>query len=167
MTTAPREPAAGCRVGLGATRCLGLHARRTCRDAGVAWGGMRGVRCARERCGSLGEPPVPRAGPPRRAAAACAACAAASLCCCMPLARLALDALFYPASFTLLSWPPRYEGLMLNDVPHNKGVLVFGNGLGGGIQKADRGDRYEGASCCAVVMLRCGHAALWSCCAVL
>lgn len=33
---------------------------------------------------------------------------------------------------------------MLNDVPHNKGVLVFGNGLGGGIQKADRGDRYEG-----------------------
>ena len=30
---------------------------------------------------------------------------------------------------------------MMNDVPHNKGVLVFGNGLGGGIQKADRGDR--------------------------
>lgn len=27
------------------------------------------------------------------------------------------------------------------DVPHNKGVLVFGNGLGGGIQKADRGDK--------------------------
>lgn len=40
--------------------------------------------------------------------------------------------------------PRSYEGLMLNDVPHNKGVLVFGNGLGGGIQKADRGDRYEG-----------------------
>ncbi|EFN51473.1 hypothetical protein CHLNCDRAFT_140223 [Chlorella variabilis] len=37
-----------------------------------------------------------------------------------------------------------YEGLMLNSIPHNKGVLVFGNGLGGGIQKADRGDRYEG-----------------------
>jgi hypothetical protein len=33
---------------------------------------------------------------------------------------------------------------MLNAVPHNKGVLVFGNGLGGGIQKAERGDRYEG-----------------------
>ncbi|KAL4854759.1 Phosphatidylinositol 4-phosphate 5-kinase 8 [Chlorella vulgaris] len=37
-----------------------------------------------------------------------------------------------------------YEGLMLNNIPHNKGILVFGNGLGGGIQKADRGDRYEG-----------------------
>lgn len=33
---------------------------------------------------------------------------------------------------------------MLNDIPHNKGVLTLGNGLGGGIQKADRGDRYEG-----------------------
>jgi len=30
---------------------------------------------------------------------------------------------------------------MLEDTPHGKGVLVFGNGLGGGIQKADRGDR--------------------------
>lgn len=30
---------------------------------------------------------------------------------------------------------------MLNDVPHNKGVLVLGNGLGGGLQRADRGDR--------------------------
>ena len=30
---------------------------------------------------------------------------------------------------------------MMNDVPHNKGVLVLGNGLGGGIQKADRGDK--------------------------
>ena len=39
---------------------------------------------------------------------------------------------------------PSYEGLMLNSIPHNKGVLVMGNGLGGGIQKADRGDRYEG-----------------------
>eukprot|EP00887_Chlorella_sp_A99_P002543 scaffold6.g2543.t1 len=37
-----------------------------------------------------------------------------------------------------------YEGLMMNDVPHGKGVLVFGNGLGGGIQKADRADKYEG-----------------------
>lgn len=33
---------------------------------------------------------------------------------------------------------------MLNDIPHNKGVLVFGNGLGGGIQNAKRADRYEG-----------------------
>ncbi len=30
---------------------------------------------------------------------------------------------------------------MMNDVPHNKGVLILGNGLGGGIQKADRGDK--------------------------
>ena len=30
---------------------------------------------------------------------------------------------------------------MMNDVPHGKGVLVFGNGLGGGIQKAGRADR--------------------------
>ena len=33
---------------------------------------------------------------------------------------------------------------MLNDVPHNKGTIVFGNGLGGGIQKAERADKYEG-----------------------
>lgn len=38
---------------------------------------------------------------------------------------------------------------MLNNVPHNKGVLVFGNGLGGGIQKANRGDRCGKG--------RCGH----------
>jgi hypothetical protein len=37
-----------------------------------------------------------------------------------------------------------YEGLMLNNIPHNKGVLILGNGLGGGIQKAESGDRYEG-----------------------
>lgn len=37
-----------------------------------------------------------------------------------------------------------YEGLMRNDVPHNKGVMVLGNGLGGGLQKGARGDRYEG-----------------------
>lgn len=30
---------------------------------------------------------------------------------------------------------------MREDIPHGKGVLVFGNGLGGGIQQADRGDR--------------------------
>ena len=30
---------------------------------------------------------------------------------------------------------------MREDIPHGKGVLVFGNGLGGGIQRADRGDR--------------------------
>ena len=33
---------------------------------------------------------------------------------------------------------------MLVDTPHNKGVLVFGNGLGGGRQRAARGDRYAG-----------------------
>ncbi|KAK9803569.1 hypothetical protein WJX72_000735 [[Myrmecia] bisecta] len=37
-----------------------------------------------------------------------------------------------------------YEGLMKSNTPHGKGVLVFGNGLGGGIQHADRGDKYEG-----------------------
>jgi hypothetical protein len=47
-------------------------------------------------------------------------------------------------SCVLLRATRSYEGLMLNNIPHNKGILVFGNGLGGGIQKADRGDRYEG-----------------------
>jgi hypothetical protein len=37
-----------------------------------------------------------------------------------------------------------YEGLMMLDVPHNKGTIVFGNGFGGGIQRAERGDKYEG-----------------------
>lgn len=35
---------------------------------------------------------------------------------------------------------------MREDIPHGKGVLVFGNGLGGGIQRADRGDRSAPAS---------------------
>lgn len=30
---------------------------------------------------------------------------------------------------------------MVNDVPHGKGVLVFGNGTGGGIQKTDKADK--------------------------
>lgn len=30
------------------------------------------------------------------------------------------------------------------DVPHGKGTIVFGNGHGGGIQRSDRGDKYEG-----------------------
>lgn len=36
--------------------------------------------------------------------------------------------------------PRRYEGLMVLDVPHVKGTIQFGNGLGGGIQDADAGD---------------------------
>ena len=35
----------------------------------------------------------------------------------------------------------RYEGLTREDAPHGKGVLVFGNGQGGGIQRPERGDR--------------------------
>lgn len=59
-------------------------------------------------------------------------------------ARGALAARTSAAPPHCLACPPRcrsYEGLMMNDVPHNKGVLVLGNGLGGGIQKADRGDK--------------------------
>lgn len=33
---------------------------------------------------------------------------------------------------------------MMLDVPHNKGTIVFGNGFGGGIQRSERGDKYEG-----------------------
>ena len=41
-----------------------------------------------------------------------------------------------------LTWSPRrFEGLMREDAPHGKGVLVLGNGKGGGIQRAARGDR--------------------------
>lgn len=35
----------------------------------------------------------------------------------------------------------RYEGLTRESVPHGKGVLVLGNGTGGGIQDPLRGDR--------------------------
>ena len=30
------------------------------------------------------------------------------------------------------------------DVPHNKGTIVFGTGFGGGIQRSERGDKFEG-----------------------
>lgn len=30
------------------------------------------------------------------------------------------------------------------DVPHNKGTIIFGDGFGGGIQRTERGDKYEG-----------------------
>ena len=33
---------------------------------------------------------------------------------------------------------------MMLDVPHNKGTIVFGSGFGGGIQRTDKGDKYEG-----------------------
>lgn len=35
----------------------------------------------------------------------------------------------------------RYEGLTREDAPSAKGILVFGNGLGGGVQRAERGDK--------------------------
>ncbi|KAI8105680.1 hypothetical protein M9434_000262 [Picochlorum sp. BPE23] len=37
-----------------------------------------------------------------------------------------------------------YEGTMLLDVPHGKGTIVFGNGFGGGIQRPEKNDKYEG-----------------------
>lgn len=33
---------------------------------------------------------------------------------------------------------------MMLDVPHNKGTIVFGNGYGGGIQRPEKADKYEG-----------------------
>lgn len=33
---------------------------------------------------------------------------------------------------------------MMLDVPHGKGTIVFGTGFGGGIQRTDRADKYEG-----------------------
>lgn len=35
----------------------------------------------------------------------------------------------------------RYEGLTREDAPSMKGTLIFGTGLGGGIQQAERGDK--------------------------
>lgn len=53
-----------------------------------------------------------------------------------------------------------YEGLMREEVPHGKGVLVFGNGTGGGIQRPDRGDKCGPPPlCCAL------HGGSWGCAA--
>lgn len=71
---------------------------------------------------------------PTAAAATCADPVAAA-----PAAAPAISAALPDWAYTSVCCS--YEGLMMNDVPHNKGVLVFGNGLGGGIQKADRGDK--------------------------
>ena len=30
------------------------------------------------------------------------------------------------------------------DVPHGKGTIIFGNGFGGGIQRPEKNDKYEG-----------------------
>lgn len=37
-----------------------------------------------------------------------------------------------------------YEGTMMLDVPHGKGTIIFGNGGGGGIQRSEPTDKYEG-----------------------
>lgn len=37
-----------------------------------------------------------------------------------------------------------YEGLASVNVPHNKGVMVFGSGTGAGIQNVEPNDKYEG-----------------------
>lgn len=37
-----------------------------------------------------------------------------------------------------------FEGLTREEAPHVKGVMVLGNGLGGGLQSAEQGDKYEG-----------------------
>jgi hypothetical protein len=37
-----------------------------------------------------------------------------------------------------------YEGLTREDAPTLRGTLVLGHGLGGGLQQAQRGDKYEG-----------------------
>ncbi|GMH35111.1 hypothetical protein BSKO_02979 [Bryopsis sp. KO-2023] len=37
-----------------------------------------------------------------------------------------------------------FEGLCREEVPHGKGVIVFGNGWGGGIQQTNNGDMFEG-----------------------
>ena len=46
---------------------------------------------------------------------------------------------------------------MSANIPHNKGVLVFGNGLGGGIQKAKRADRWVTLRALRLLCL------LWAC----
>ena len=33
---------------------------------------------------------------------------------------------------------------MVLDVPHGKGTIVFGNGFGGGVQRTEVADKYEG-----------------------
>jgi len=33
---------------------------------------------------------------------------------------------------------------MMLDVPHGKGTIIFGNGFGGGIQRPEKTDKYEG-----------------------
>ena len=42
---------------------------------------------------------------------------------------------------------------MLENTPHGKGVLVLGNGLGGGIQRAERGDKCASASATRVKLI--------------
>ena len=51
-----------------------------------------------------------------------------------------------------------YEGLMREDAPHGKGVLVLGNGKGGGIQRAARGDRRGSSLSCLCQHLSCCQA---------
>ncbi len=38
--------------------------------------------------------------------------------------------------------PCRFEGTTRAETPHGKGVMIMGSGLGGGIQAAEKGDKY-------------------------
>ena len=48
----------------------------------------------------------------------------------------------------------RFEGLTREGIPHGKGVLVMGNGTGGGFNQPGRGDRYV---LTGAVKLACTH----------
>lgn len=45
--------------------------------------------------------------------------------------------LLFPLSFCLLCQQIRFEGVTRQDIPHGMGVMVFGNGTGGGFHFRD------------------------------
>lgn len=55
--------------------------------------------------------------------------------------RMRLDATLSVACSTAVSGCS-YEGLAREFIPHGKGVMIFGNGTGGGIQLVKPGDKY-------------------------